>query len=103
MYAVIRTGSKQYRVSEGQTLQVEKLPGAPGDVVTFQEVLLVGEGEATKVGHPLVAGANVKAEILAQERDKKLIIFKLRRRKNYRRKAGHRQPYTRVKITGIQA
>ena len=103
MYAVIRTGGKQYRVSEGQTLQVEKLPGAPGEVVTFKEVLLVGEGEATKVGRPLVAGANVKAEILAQERDKKLVIFKLRRRKNYRRKTGHRQPYTRLKITGIQA
>ena len=102
MYAVIRTGSKQYRVSEGQTLHVEKLPGAPGDVVTFQEVLLLGEGEAAKVGRPLVAGANVKAEILAQERDKKLIIFKLRRRKNYRRKTGHRQPFTCVKITGIQ-
>jgi large subunit ribosomal protein L21 len=71
--------------------------------VTFQEVLLLGEGEAAKVGRPLVAGANVKAEILAQERDKKLVIFKLRRRKNYRRKTGHRQPYTRLKITGIQA
>jgi len=103
MYAVIRTGSKQYRVSEGQTLQVEKLPGATGDVVTFQEVLLVGEGETTKVGRPLVTGAAVKAEIVAQERDKKLVIFKLRRRKNYRRNTGHRQQYTRVKITGIQA
>jgi large subunit ribosomal protein L21 len=103
MYAVIRTGGKQYRVSEGQTLQVEKLPGAAGEVVTFQEVLMVGGGDATKVGRPLVAGANVKAEILAQERDKKIIIFKLRRRKNYRRKTGHRQPFTSVKITGIQA
>lgn len=103
MYAVIRTGGKQYRVSEGQTLEVEKLPGATGEVVTFQEVLMIGGGDPTKVGRPLVAGANVKAEILAQERDKKLIIFKLRRRKNYRRKTGHRQPFTRVKITGIQA
>jgi large subunit ribosomal protein L21 len=100
MYAVIRTGGKQYRVSEGQLLRVEKLPGGKGDKVTFGEVLLVG-GDAPKVGRPLVQGASVAAEITAQDRGKKLIVFKFRRRKNYRRKNGHRQPYTELKITGI--
>jgi large subunit ribosomal protein L21 len=100
MYAVIRTGGKQYRVSEGQLLRVEKLAGGAGDKVTFGEVLLVG-GDAPKVGRPLVQGASVAAEITAQNRGKKLIVFKFRRRKNYRRKNGHRQPYTELKITTI--
>ena len=103
MYAVIKTGGKQYRVSEGETLQVEKLPGNPGDAVDFEEVLLVGGGDATKVGQPTVTGAKVSAEIVSQDRGKKIIVFKFKRRKNYRRKAGHRQPYTRVKITSIKA
>jgi large subunit ribosomal protein L21 len=104
MYAVIKTGGKQYRVSEGQVLRVEKLNGSAGDKITFSEVLLVGgESESTKVGQPLVAGAKVSAEITAQDRGKKLVIFKFRRRKNYRRKTGHRQPYTELKITGINA
>ncbi|MDI3287107.1 50S ribosomal protein L21 [Polyangium sp. 15x6] len=102
MYAVIKTGGKQYRVSEGQVLRVEKLSGNAGDTVTFKEVLLVG-GEATKIGQPLVAGAKVEAQIKAQDRGKKVVIFKFRRRKNYRRKTGHRQPYTELKITGISA
>lgn len=102
MYAVIRTGGKQYRVSEGQTLRVEKLPGSKGDKVTFGEVLLVG-GDTPKIGQPLVAGASVSAEIKAQDRGPKIVIFKFRRRKNYRRKTGHRQPYTELKITGISA
>jgi large subunit ribosomal protein L21 len=100
MYAVIRTGGKQYRVAEGQTVRVEKLPGGAGDKVTFGEVLLVG-GEQPRVGRPLVEGAAVAAEITAQDRGKKLVVFKFRRRKNYRRKNGHRQPYTELKITGI--
>jgi large subunit ribosomal protein L21 len=100
MYAVIKTGGKQYRVQQGQTLRVEKLPGNPGDKITFGEVLLVG-GDAVKIGQPMVAGAKVEATITAQDRAKKLIIFKFRRRKNYRRKAGHRQPYTELKIEGI--
>ena len=100
MYAVIRTGGKQYRVTEGQTLRVEKLPGGAGDKVTFGEVLLLG-GEQPRVGQPLVQGAAVAAEITAQDRGKKLVVFKFRRRKNYRRKNGHRQPYTELKITGI--
>ena len=102
MYAVIKTGGKQYRVSEGDKLRVEKLPGDVGAEVTLSEVLFVG-GEKVAVGKPLVAGAKVKAKILAQGRDKKIIVFKFRRRKNYRRKAGHRQPYTELLIGSITA
>ena len=102
MYAVIRTGGKQYRVSEGQLLRVEKLAGSAGDKITFGEVLLLG-GDAPKIGRPLVQGAAVAAEITAQDRGKKLVIFKFRRRKNYRRKNGHRQPFTALEITGITA
>jgi large subunit ribosomal protein L21 len=100
MFAVIQTGGKQYRVAEGDRLRVEKLQGDVGASVTFDKVLLVG-GDQVKVGTPLVSGAKVSAEIVAQGRDKKIIVFKFRRRKNYRRKAGHRQPYTELKITGV--
>ena len=102
MYAVIKTGGKQYRVSEGQLLRVEKLPGEKGAAVTFDEVLLVG-GDSPKIGKPTVKGAKVSAEIVAQEKGPHIIVFKVRRRKNYRRKNGHQQPYSRVKITGISA
>jgi large subunit ribosomal protein L21 len=102
MFAVIQTGGKQYRVAKGDSLRVEKLPGDVGAAVTFDTVLLVG-GESTKVGTPLVAGAKVSATIVAQDRDKKIIVFKFRRRKNYRRKNGHRQPFTELKITDITA
>ena len=102
MYAVIRTGGKQYRVSEGQTLRVEKLTGKLGDKVTFSEVLFVG-GDSPKIGQPLVSGASVAAEITGAGRGEKIVIFKFRRRKNYRRKQGHRQHYTRVKIESIEA
>ena len=104
-YAVIKTGGKQYRVAAGDKLRIEKLPGAVGDTVTFAEVLLIGaggEGAALQIGRPLLAGAAVDAKITAQDRDKKIIIFKFRRRKNYRRKTGHRQPFTAVEITGIR-
>jgi large subunit ribosomal protein L21 len=101
MYAVIKTGGKQYRVSQGDRLRVEKLAGSVGDSVTLGEVLLVGSGEGVKIGAPLVGGANVQAKIVAQDRGKKIIIFKFRRRKNYRRKTGHRQPFTALEITGI--
>ncbi|MCK6586057.1 MAG: 50S ribosomal protein L21 [Polyangiaceae bacterium] len=100
MYAVIKTGGKQYRVAEGQKLRVEKLAGNAGDKVTFDEVLLVG-GDTPKIGQPLVKGASVAAEIVGQDRGKKIVVFKFKRRKNYRRKNGHRQPYTELKITGI--
>ena len=100
MYAVFRTGGKQYRVTEGQHLRVERLPGSPGDAMSFEEVLLVG-GETTKIGQPAVPGAAVKATIVAQDKAKKIIVFKFRRRKNYRRKYGHRQLFTELKITSI--
>ncbi len=103
MYAVIKTGGKQYRVEQGATIRVEKLPGDKGTQLEIGEVLLVGDGENVKVGKPLVAGAKVTAEIVAQELGEKLLVFKFRRRKAYRRKNGHRQQYTALKITGIQA
>jgi large subunit ribosomal protein L21 len=102
MYAVFKTGGKQYRVEKGDEVRVEKIAGNVGDKVTFGEVLLVG-GESVKIGRPLVGGAKVEATILAQDRAKKLIVFKFRRRKNYRRKNGHRQPFTALEITGISA
>ncbi len=102
MYAVITTGGKQYRVSEGDKLRVEKLAGDVGATVEFGEVLMLG-GDKVAIGKPFVAGAKVVAEIVAQDRAKKIIVFKFRRRKNYRRKNGHRQPYTELKVTGISA
>ncbi|MEM1414692.1 MAG: 50S ribosomal protein L21 [Myxococcota bacterium] len=102
MYAVIKTGGKQYRVQEGDVLRVEKLPGDVGATVELDEVLMIG-GETVAVGTPLVEGARVTAEILAQDRAKKIIVFKMKKRKNYRRKYGHRQPYTELRITGVSA
>jgi large subunit ribosomal protein L21 len=102
MYAVIRTGGKQYRVSEGERLRVEKLDGAVGDSLSFDQVLMLG-GDKVQIGKPLIAGAKVTAEIVAQDRAKKIIVYKYRRRKNYRRKAGHRQPFTELKVTAIKA
>jgi large subunit ribosomal protein L21 len=102
MYAVIQTGGKQYRVQPGEHLRVEKLPGDKGAKLTFDKVLMVG-GDAPRVGKPYVAGVRVTAEVVAQDRAKKIIVFKLRRRKNYRRKYGHRQPFTELRITGIES
>ncbi len=102
MYAVIKTGGKQYRVAEGQKVLVEKIPGQNGDKVTLDQVLFVG-GDSPKIGQPLVKGASVAAEIVEQGRGKKIVVFKFRRRKNYRRKTGHRQPFTALKITAIAA
>jgi len=99
--AVIRTGGKQYRVSEGDTLALELLPGDAGKEILFSDVLMIG-GEAPKFGTPMVAGAKVTAQILAQERGERLTVFKFRRRKRYKRKNGHRQYLTQVKITSIQ-
>jgi large subunit ribosomal protein L21 len=104
MYAVFRSGGKQYRVGKGDKLRVEKITGDVGDAVTFDEVLLVhglGEGAGTKVGRPMVGGAKVEAKIVGQGLGPKVIIFKFRRRKNYRRKRGHRQPFTALEITNI--
>ena len=101
MYAVIKTGGKQYRVAQGDKLRVEKLAGNVGDAISLGEVLLVGSGEGVKIGKPIVGGAKVEAKIIAQDRGEKIIIFKFRRRKNYRRKSGHRQPFTALEITGL--
>ena len=98
--AVIRTGGKQFRVAEGDTLRVEKLAGNPGDKIAFDEVLFL-DTDQPKFGQPLVEGAKVEAEIVAQDRSKKVIVFKFQRRKKHRVKAGHRQAYTAVKITSI--
>lgn len=102
MYAVFRTGGKQYRVEKGDKVRVEKVPGGVGDAVTFDEVLLVG-ADPIKLGRPLVGGAKVEAKILDQALGRKLVVFKFRRRKNYRRKRGHRQPFTALEITNIVA
>ena len=101
MYAVIRTGGKQYRVEEGDVVKIEKIDGERGSELTFDDVLLVGDDDETHVGTPTVAGASVSGTILEQDRDKKIVVFKFRRRKNYIRKQGHRQAYTRVRINGI--
>ena len=100
MYAVFKTGGKQYRVAQGDKLRVEKLPGNVGDAVTFDQVLMVG-GDSLKLGKPLVSGAKVEAKIVGQGLGQKITIFKFRRRKNYRRKTGHRQPFTALEITNI--
>lgn len=101
MYAVIKTGGKQYRVAADDKLQIEKLPGEAGDIIEFTDVLMVDSDGTVDVGAPFVAGATVAAEILGQVRGPKVIIFKKRRRKHFRRKNGHRQDLTSVKITEI--
>ena len=103
MYAVIESGGKQYRVSEGETLRVEKLAGPAGTKISFGPLLVADDGGSVSVGRPTVGGMTVEAEIVEQGLGKKIIIFKYKRRKSYRRKAGHRQPFTAVKITAIRA
>ncbi|HYT15277.1 MAG TPA: 50S ribosomal protein L21 [Burkholderiales bacterium] len=103
MYAVVKTGGKQYRVSAGDKLRIEKLPGNVGTEVMLDQVLLVGEGEALKVGTPVLKGASVKAKVVSHGLGDKVMIFKLRRRKNSKRRRGHRQGYTEIEITGITA
>ncbi len=101
MYAVIKTGGKQYRVEPGSTIRVEKLPGDKGTQLELADVLLVGDGENVRVGQPVVAGAKVTAEIVGQVLGEKLVVFKFRRRKAYRKRNGHRQQLTAIKITGV--
>ena len=101
MYAVVQTGGKQYRLSVGDSVRVEKLPGEPGDVVDLPQVLMVADGEQVAVGSPTIDGAGVKAEILAHGRDKKIRVFKMKRRKKYRRTQGHRQAFTQLRVTDI--
>ena len=101
MYAIIQTGGKQYRVSPGDVLRVERLPGERGDEVVLDQVLLVADGEDLKVGQPFVADASVKGQILRQGKAKKILVFKKKRRKNYRRRQGHRQLFTAVQVQEI--
>ncbi len=101
MYAVVKTGGKQYRVAKDDVLKIERLAGDAGDIITLEEVLMVGDGAAVTVGAPMIAGASVAAEIVEQARGPKIIIFKKRRRQNYRRKKGHRQLLTVLRITDI--
>jgi large subunit ribosomal protein L21 len=102
MFAVIRTGGKQYRVAPDDIVTVEKLPAEPGDAIEFDEVLMLGEGAEVATGTPLVAGATVSAEVVEQNRAPKIIVFKKKRRHNYRRKKGHRQYQTVLRITAIR-
>lgn len=101
MYAIIKTGGKQYRVSEGDEIFVEKLEGGAGDKVTFDQVLAVSNDQGIQVGNPLVENAKVEAEIVKHGKGKKIVIFKYKSKKTYRNKTGHRQPYTKVKITSL--
>jgi large subunit ribosomal protein L21 len=103
MYAVIRTGGKQYRVSPGESIDVERLPHAVGEQIELDEVLLVADGATSQVGQPLVAGAKVKATVMRQAMARKVVIFKFKRNNRYRRKKGHRQEYTRLRIDEIAA
>ena len=102
MFAIIKTGGKQYKVSEGDVIKVEKIEAEAGDKIEFDQVLMVA-GDDVKVGSPVVEGAKVSAEVLDQKKDKKIVIFKFKAKKNYRNKKGHRQPYTLVKIEKIDA
>jgi large subunit ribosomal protein L21 len=101
MYAVIQTGGKQYRVEPGMDLKVEKLPAGVGEGVTFDRVLLASDGDLVQVGSPYVENATVTGRVTRQGRHKKLVVFKFRRRKNFRKKTGHRQGFTQVRIEGI--
>ena len=103
MYAVIKTGGKQYRVASGDTLKIETLVADVGSTVSFDEVLLVGQGDSVKVGAPILSGGSVKAEVVAHGRGDKIRIVKHRRRKHYHKEQGHRQNFTQVKITEIVA
>ena len=103
MYAVIKTGGKQYRVAAGDKLKVEKLAGEVGSEITLDKVLLVSDGENTTVGAPLIQGASVQAKVVAHGRGDKVLIFKMRRRKHYRKTQGHRQSFTEIQIEKIAA
>ena len=103
MYAVIKTGGKQYRVAPGQKLKVEQIPADIGQEISLDQVLSVGEGESLKVGSPLVEGATVTAKVLAHGRHDKVKIFKMRRRKHYRKTQGHRQNFTEIEISAVNA
>jgi large subunit ribosomal protein L21 len=103
MYAVIKTGGKQYRVIQGETLKIETVAGDVGGAIVLDQVLMVGNGDKLSVGKPLLSGASVKATIVAHGRHDKVSIFKMRRRKHYQKHQGHRQNYTEIRIDGISA
>ncbi|RMF94440.1 MAG: 50S ribosomal protein L21 [Candidatus Schekmanbacteria bacterium] len=103
MYAVVQTGGKQYTVSPGDLIKVEKIEGKPGDTIVLNEVLFVSDGKETKIGNPFVENASVNAELVETVKDKKVIVFKFKRRKNYRRKKGHRQIVSLLKIKEINS
>ena len=103
MYAVVRTGGKQYRLKIGDSVKVEKLPNEVGNIVELSQILMISDGSDVKVGTPLVTGASVKAEIVGHGRNKKIRVFKMKRRKKYRRTQGHRQAFTQLKVTEINA
>jgi len=103
MYAVVKTGGKQYKVRPGQMVRVEKLEGAVGDTIALSDVLLIGGGESVQIGRPQIEGASVQAQIVEQGRAKKIIVFKKKRRKGYHKKQGHRQYYTQLRINEINA
>ena len=103
MYAVIKTGGKQYRVTSGEKIKVEQIPADVGAEITIDQVLLVGEGESVKIGAPLLAGATVTAKVISQGRHTKVKIFKMRRRKHYQKHQGHRQNFTEIEIGAIAA
>ncbi|MEE4361512.1 MAG: 50S ribosomal protein L21 [Pseudomonadales bacterium] len=101
MFAVIESGGKQHRVQEGEVLRLEKLEGAAGDAITFEKVLMVGEGDDVVIGAPFVEGGKVTAEVMGHGRADKVTVIKFKRRQNYHRKRGHRQHFTEVRVTGI--
>lgn len=101
MYAIIETGGKQYRVSEGDVIKVEKLSAAEGDTINIDKVLAISEGDDFKVGTPILENAKVEATVVRHGKDKKIIVFKYKPKKNYRRKQGHRQPFTEIRIEKI--
>ena len=103
MYAVIKTGGKQYRVAAGDKLKIEQIPADIGSEIVLDQILMVADGEAVTVGTPLVSGATVKATVVAHGRGEKVQIFKMRRRKHYQKHQGHRQNYTEIRIDGIAA
>ncbi|MDR2508076.1 MAG: 50S ribosomal protein L21 [Candidatus Accumulibacter sp.] len=103
MYAVIKTGGKQYRVATGEKLKIEQIPAAVGAEIVLDEILMVGEDDSVKIGTPRVSGASVKATVLSHGRHDKIRIFKMRRRKHYQKHQGHRQNYTEIRIDGISA
>ena len=103
MYAVIQTGGKQYRVQQGDVIFVEKLDCQAGDVVSFDQVLLLNNDAETKIGAPVVAGAKVTGKAVAQVKSSKIVVYKYKAKKNERKKQGHRQPYTKIEITAINA